>query len=152
VGTSANHQSSPESQQPINLLLVEDEDLDLLNLRRALRGLGGVASATHASDGLEALEMLREGRVPLTRLVLLMDLNLPRMGGLELLAVLRGTPELADLPVVVLTTSADERDRAEAYRHHVAGYLVKPNGGAAFRARMSAFVAYWQQNLMPERG
>jgi CheY-like chemotaxis protein len=131
------------------ILLVEDDDLDAMNVRRALRGVPAVESVTVVPDGVEALELLRSGRIPLDRLVLLIDLRMPRMSGLELLAALRAIPPLASLPAVILTTSADARDRASAYALHVAGYLLKPLDGTAFRECMQRFAAYWSNMEHP---
>jgi CheY-like chemotaxis protein len=125
------------------VLLVEDDDLDILNVQRAFRNQPEIEQLTVAHDGVEALEILESGRVDLERLVLLVDLRMPRMNGLELVRELHSRPALRRLPVVMLTTSADEHDRAEAYEAHVAGYLLKPLDGTAFRDCMRLFAEYW---------
>src|SRR5688500_5746232 len=95
----------------LNILLVEDDELDVLNLRRALLPHPAVNPLVHASDGVAALALLRGAAVPRGRLVIVADLRMPRMNGLEFLQALRADRELSMIPVVVLTTSADERDR-----------------------------------------
>ncbi len=131
------------------ILLVEDDDLDAMNVKRAFRGEAAVESVTVAQDGVEALELLRSGRLALDRLVMLVDLRMPRMNGLELLRELRQHPRLSRIPVVILTTSADERDRAAAYELHAAGYLLKPLDGGSFRECMQRFAAYWSHMQHP---
>jgi CheY-like chemotaxis protein len=102
-----------------------------------------------AGDGVEALEMLRSGHCPVARRLVLLDLNLPRMNGIEFLRELRRDPELAATPVVVLTTSNDECDKVEAYQLHVAGYLVKPVTFDNFCALMVALDKYWSLVELP---
>ena len=130
--------------RPIDLLLVDDDELDVMNVQRALAtaGADGV-DVVVASDGIEALALLRSGAVRRDRLVILLDLRMPRMGGLEMLRVMRSDPALAELPVIVLTTSDDAGDRREAFALHVAGYFVKPSTSADYRALLGAVMQYW---------
>src|SRR5690348_12447908 len=93
--------------QRIHLLLVEDDDLDVMNVHRALAHAPEVASITVARDGIEALKMLRAGELPMERLVTVIDLRMPRMSGLDLLKEIRLDPRLKRIPSVVLTTSDD---------------------------------------------
>ena len=107
------------ADRSLHILLVDDDEVDVMNVRRALqrnqeRGLA-VATLHVAGDGVEALELLRAGAIPAHRRLVLLDLNMPRMNGLELLRALRANPDLAALPVVVLTTSDDENDKLDAY-------------------------------------
>lgn len=135
--------------RPINLLLVDDDDVDAMNLQRAL-DRGKISTVLYrAVDGVEALAMLRDGRVPRERRLVLLDINMPRMNGIELLRELRADPELQLTPVVALTTSNDDRDRVEAYRLNVAGYLLKPVTFTAFVEMMTALSRYWTLVEMP---
>lgn len=136
-------------QRKINILLVEDDELDVMNVRRAFQGAPMIGSLAVARDGVDALQVLRSGKVALERLLILLDLRMPRMGGLEFLAKLRQDPELQMLPVVVLTTSRDAHDLQEAYRQHVAGYLLKPVSLGQFRDCMNRLKAYWSQVDFP---
>jgi CheY-like chemotaxis protein len=130
--------------RPIDLLLVDDDELDVMNVQRALAAAGVDAiDVVTASDGVEALALLRSGAVRRERLVVVLDLRMPRMGGLEMLRVMRGDPALAALPVIVLTTSDDARDLREAYALHVAGYFVKPSTSADYRALVGTLKQYW---------
>jgi CheY-like chemotaxis protein len=129
--------------RPIDILLVEDDELDVINVERATRDAPEVRSLVVASDGSEALEKLRSGELALDRLLLVLDLRMPRMSGLELLAHLRADPRLCKVPAVVLTTSADQDDRSEAFRLGAAGYFVKPGATGPFRELIHALRSYW---------
>jgi CheY-like chemotaxis protein len=126
-----------------HLLLVEDDDLDVMNVHRALEQATEVASITVCRDGVEALDLLRAGTLAPERLVILADLRMPRMSGLELLRELRADPRLKRYPVVILTTSDDPQDREAAFALGAAGYFVKPATGARFRQIMEAMRSYW---------
>lgn len=102
-----------------------------------------------AANGIEALAMLRDERVPRNRRLVLLDLNMPGMNGIEFLGELRGDPELRLTPVVVLTTSNDERDKVNAYGFNVAGYLVKPVTFPSFMELAAALDKYWALVEMP---
>jgi DNA-binding NarL/FixJ family response regulator len=81
--------------------------------------------------------------------LILLDLNMPKMNGLEFLRAIREDPELRQLTVVVLTTSDDERDRIEAYNLNVAGYILKPVTFTAFVEAMATLNKYWTINELP---
>lgn len=132
-----------------NILLVEDDDIDVMNIRRAFEKANLRNPLFHAGDGLVALEMLRGDALPRDRRLVLLDLNMPRMSGIEFLAELRADPELRSTSVVVLTTSDAERDRVEVYNFHVAGYLLKPVRFVAFVEIMSTLNRYWSLMEMP---
>jgi CheY-like chemotaxis protein len=132
-----------------NILLVEDDDIDVMNIRRAFQKGNLRNPLFHADDGLVALEMLRGDTLPRDRRLVLLDLNMPRMSGIEFLAELRADPELRSTSVVVLTTSDAERDRIEVYNFHVAGYLLKPVRFIAFVEIMSTLNRYWTLMEMP---
>ena len=133
----------------INILLVDDDEVDVLNVRRAF-ARGRITNALWvAGDGIEALRMLRGGEVPAARRLILLDINMPRMNGIEFLRALRQDPALQAIPVVVLTTSNDDRDRIEAYRLNVAGYLLKPVTFVAFIELMWALDRYWTLVELP---
>jgi len=127
----------------INILLVDDDVVDVKNVERALRKNNVANPLFVAANGLEALDMLRKGTVPGPRRLVLLDLNMPKMNGIEFLQEIRKDPELATLSVVVLTTSNDDRDRVAAYSHNVAGYLLKPVTFASFVELMAALNKYW---------
>jgi CheY-like chemotaxis protein len=133
----------------LNILLVEDDDVDVMNVRRAFQR-AHVSNPLHvASNGLEALDMLRGDTIPLGRRLVLLDLNMPRMNGIEFLRAVREDADLRSLPVVVLTTSNDERDKVDAYNLNVAGYLLKPVTFSDFVDLMAALNKYWMLVEMP---
>jgi CheY-like chemotaxis protein len=133
----------------LHILLVEDDDVDVMNVRRAF-DKNKIANPLYvATSGAEGLAMLKDGRVPKTRRMILLDLNLPGMSGLEFLRQLRGDPELRATPVVVLTTSNDEKDRIDAYGLNVAGYLLKPVTFPRFVELTAALDKYWTLVELP---
>jgi CheY-like chemotaxis protein len=112
-----------------SILLVEDDPGDVLLIREALAEHKVGNTLTVVSDGVMAMEYMRgEGEYAGTERpeLVLLDLNLPRKSGSEVLAELKGDPELAMIPVVVLTTSKAEEDVLRAYRHHANAYITKP--------------------------
>ena len=133
----------------LNILLVEDDEVDVMNVRRAFQRNNITNPLYVAGNGEEALAMLRGGQVPGSRRIVLLDLNMPRMNGIEFLRELRADPELGLTPVVVLTTSNDERDKVEAYHLNVAGYLLKPVTFASFCEAMAALHKYWALVELP---
>jgi CheY-like chemotaxis protein len=123
--------------------------VDVLNVRRAFQKNNIANPLFVASNGLDALEQLRGNRIPRERRIVLLDLNMPKMNGIEFLRELRQDPELKLTPVVVLTTSNDERDRIEAYNLNVAGYLLKPVTFSNFCEVMTALNKYWALVELP---
>jgi CheY-like chemotaxis protein len=106
------------------ILLADDDRVDTKAFLRALARLGHAAPVTVARDGQEAWEMLT-GQAGLRPALIVLDINMPRLSGLELLRRIRGEDALRETPVFVLTTSNDESDRLDALKLNVAGYIVK---------------------------
>jgi CheY-like chemotaxis protein len=111
--------------KPISILLVEDDPGDVVLVREAFDHNKVRNELRVASDGVYALEVLRDQSTPLPDLILL-DLNLPRMDGRELLTEIRADPRLTRIPVVVLTTSDAEADIVRSYELHANAYVTKP--------------------------
>ena len=132
----------------ITLVLVEDEEGQQINVQRALEKAGITNPLFVASDGVEAFELLQSGKVPPHRLVLL-DVHMPRMDGLALLRKLRADPVLKPTIVVMLSTSSDDRDRIEAQRLNVAGYLLKSADFAKFVDQIKTLYRYWSMMEIP---
>jgi CheY-like chemotaxis protein len=135
-------------ERELHVLLVDDDEVDVMNVRRAFERSHLTNPVHVASDGIEALQKLRDGSIGPRRIVLL-DLNMPRMNGLEFLTALRADPELQPTCVVVLTTSNEDRDKVEAYRKNVAGYLVKPVTFGNFVEMMATLNKYWTLVELP---
>jgi CheY-like chemotaxis protein len=141
------------NHREVNVLLVEDNAVDREAVRRAFRRHRIANPVYEANDGVEALALLRgePGRCVPRPYLLLLDLNLPRMGGLELLEALRADEALHDTVVFVLTTSARDEDRVASYAHNVAGYIVKSDVGAGFVRLVTMLDHYWRIVELPER-
>lgn len=133
----------------LNILLVEDDEVDVMNVKRAFEKYHIMNPIFVAENGLEALQMLRTGAVPGERRIILLDLNMPRMNGIEFLRALRADAELKSTTVVVLTTSNNDRDKIEAYNLNVAGYLVKPVTFSEFAELMITLNKYWSLVELP---
>jgi CheY-like chemotaxis protein len=135
----------------VNVLLIEDNEVDQEGVRRAFVRHRIANPIRVASDGVEALRILRgEGVAPLPRpYLILLDINLPRMNGLEFLRALRADPELRDSVVFVLTTSQRDEDRLASYDLNVAGYMVKSDVGAGFLGMVELLDHYWRVVELP---
>jgi CheY-like chemotaxis protein len=114
----------------VNILLVEDDYLDIMNVERELKKISITHPIHVARNGREALDLLRgtggAKKITPAPSVILLDINMPKMNGLEFLAELRREPEFSHIPVFIMTTSNEETDRMAAQRLHVDGYIVKP--------------------------
>lgn len=130
------------------LLLVEDDQIDAMTARRALRHLGVPNPVCHVTDGERALAFLRDPVNPRPGLILL-DLNMPRMNGAEFLAIIKADERWRFIPVVVLTTSSEQRDRFAAFQQSVAGYMIKPVEYPAFLETMRMIRDYWGRSEAP---
>jgi CheY-like chemotaxis protein len=137
------------AEKLLNILLVEDDEVDVMNVRRAFEKNRITNPLFVATNGVDALEQLRGGKIPKDRRIVLLDLNMPQMNGIEFLREIRKDSQLNLLPVVVLTTSNDERDRIEAYNLNVAGYLLKPVTFSNFCDVMAALNKYWALVELP---
>jgi len=130
----------------VTLLLVEDDEIDVMGIRRALDDLKIKNPVVVAYDGVEALDHLRgtNGRERISGpYIILLDLNMPRMNGIEFLDELRDDPRLHASVVFVLTTSAADEDRVNAYEHNIAGYIVKADPATSFRKAIELIDFYW---------
>lgn len=139
--------TEPDKQEgELTILLVEDDDVAAEGVARSARKFSFPCNLVWARDGLEALQVLRghDGKQPLSSpLIVLLDLNMPRMDGFEFLEQLRADPTLQHTVVFVLTTSNSEADIRLAYVHVVAGYLVKSQLGRGME-KLGAFLSAYQ--------
>lgn len=136
----------------MSILLVEDDEVDIMNVMRAFKKINLTNPLYIARDGVEALALLRGpcGPAGMGRPgIILLDINMPRMNGIEFLSAIRLDPELKILPVIVLTTSDEECDVIAAYQLNVAGYIVKPVSFEQFVEAMAALDHYWTLSEMP---
>ena len=117
------------------VLLVEDDDGDAMAVQRAFQRAKAPVPIVRATDGIQALEILRgsnRGAQPDAPRVLIVDLNMPRMGGIQLLKALRADDDLKRSIVFILTTSKLDEDKTAAYDLNVAGYVLKATAGENF--------------------
>ncbi len=132
----------------VTLLIVDDDDIDAIALERALRRLRLLNTTHRARDGLEALNLLRTGAIS-TPYIILLDLNMPRMNGLEFLKALRADQMLTHAVVFVLTTSKSDQDLVAAYREHIAGYVLKQHMDRDFLEVIGLIEHYWRLVELP---
>ncbi len=135
--------------KPITILLVEDEDAHAVIVKRNLNDFKLANSIYHVKDGLAALDYLYQRNeyddpisAPRPELILL-DLRLPKVDGLEVLKTIKTDPELMRIPVVVMTTSSAEKDIAQAYDNYANSYLVKPLDLQQFMPMLESIGFYW---------
>jgi CheY-like chemotaxis protein len=136
------------NKKDVTILLVDDDEVDVMGIKRAFSKARLENSIIVASDGMEALAKLREGKVVQPYLVLL-DLNMPRMNGLEFLETARRDPGLRGAIVFVLTTSRDQGDMQRAYQYNVAGYIVKERIEQGFINAIDLLNQYTRINKFP---
>lgn len=137
-------------EKKISFLLVEDDEVDIMNVKRAFEK-NKITNPLHiARDGLEALEILkRKPKIENFPNVVLLDLRMPKMDGIEFLKNIRSDSELKKLIIIVLTTSDDDRDVVSAYNFNVAGYIVKPITFDKFLQAMATINLYWTLSKLP---
>ncbi|MCX5643548.1 MAG: response regulator [Phycisphaerae bacterium] len=123
------------------ILLVEDDGVDVMAVQRVLKELKAANELAYAGNGEEALAYLRspENEAPC---MILLDLNMPKMGGLEFLQVLRANEALRNIPVMVVSTSAEKQDMARSFELGAVAYIVKCYSYGEFRERMRAITPY----------
>ena len=137
---------------PPGIILVEDDDIDRMVVIRAF-AKNNIKNPLHiARDGEEALDMLKglNGKEKLDPLpkIMLLDINMPRMNGLELLREIRHDEELKTISVFMLTTSKDDQDRLEAYKNNVAGYIIKPVSFHNLVESIAVLNTYWKLSVL----
>ncbi len=135
---------------PINkpILLIEDDQVDAMVVRRALKELHVANRLEHVENGEEALAYLRDSERERPCLILL-DINMPVMNGIEFLREVKADPELKRMPVVMLTTSDEQKDKVESFELSVAGYMRKPVDYQQFVEIIRTIDAYWTISESP---
>lgn len=131
------------------ILLVEDDQVDAMTVRRALKELQIQNRLEHMENGEDAIAYLRD----VTKehpCIILLDLNMPVMTGSEFLQIAKRDPELRRIPVIVLTTSEEQRDKVESFNLGVAGYMRKPVDYRQFVNIMRSIDAYWTVSELPD--
>lgn len=136
-------------QKPKPILLVEDDSVDAMTVKRAMRDLKVSHSVIHSVNGEEAMKYLTS---PDTEkpFVILLDLNMPKMNGIEFLKVVKAHPEFKTIPVIVLTTSKERHDVLDSFELGASGYMVKPVDYSKFVEILSRIVIYWNSSELPK--
>jgi DNA-binding response OmpR family regulator len=135
------------SRKPI--LLVEDDRVDAMTVKRALAEIDKTSAVNIVTNGEEALEYLRNKRNDRPGIILL-DLNMPKMNGIDFLRVAKADAALKRIPVVVLTTSQQESEKVESFNLGAAGYIIKPLSYEQFLDMVKAIDKYWSISELPE--
>jgi CheY-like chemotaxis protein len=134
-----------------NILLIEDDELDTISVERSLKKLEIKYTLHTAYNGLEALKLLRDTDNPLVPDVILLDINMPRMNGIEFLKILRADEHLKNLKVFIMTTSSENNDRVTAEDLGISGYIIKPlnyNDNTKRPDSMDAFVQFHLRKIL----
>ena len=134
------------SSKPI--LLLEDDTVDAMTVKRALKEIKVLNTLIRTANGEEALEYLREGKNE-KPCVILLDLNMPKMNGIEFLKVAKADESLKKIPAIVLTTSKDDQDWVQSFQLNVAGYIVKPIDYHKFVEAIRIVNLYWTLSELP---
>jgi CheY-like chemotaxis protein len=130
------------------VLLLEDDTVDTMTVIRAMKDLKVSNPLVRVINGEEALLYLQDD-ANVKPCVILLDLNMPKMNGIEFLKVIKADPILRGIPVVVLTTSKGDQDKNECFDLGVAGYIVKPIGYQRFLEAMRILDLYWTLSEIP---
>ncbi|MEP7263015.1 MAG: response regulator [Bacteroidota bacterium] len=143
------------NETSLNILLVEDDHVDVMNVQRAFKK-NNINYPLHiAFNGVEALNMLRgsngKPKISASPLIILTDINMPKMNGIEFIRELRNDPEFKSVIVFVMTTSNDTSDKVEAYNLNVAGYILKPLSFEKFVNTIGILNSYWKLCELPDK-
>ncbi|MGF6267268.1 CheY-like chemotaxis protein [Paraburkholderia youngii] len=130
------------------ILVVEDDDVDVMTIRRALKEIHVVNPVIREENGERAIQYLRNSESEMPCIILL-DLNMPVMNGIEFLQVVKSDPYLKRIPVVVLTTSEEQQDKVNSFNFSVAGYMAKPVDYRRFVEVMRSIDLYWSLSELP---
>tara|TARA_R110000744_G_scaffold37249_2_gene85465 strand:+ start:14023 stop:14466 length:444 start_codon:yes stop_codon:yes gene_type:complete len=138
-----------ENYNEVTILIVDDDDLDVIGIKRAFKKLLITNPVERARNGAEALDMLR-GKLSGQPILVLLDLNMPIMGGFEFLNAIRDDAELSRTLIFVLSTSKSDEDKLAAYKKNIAGYVVKSELDISYQKLMNLLTSYWQIVEFPD--
>ncbi len=128
----------------LKILLIEDDTIEVMKLNRTINSLQLKHRLIEAKNGEEALEILNQkNNLPD---IILLDLNMPKINGIEFLRILKTDEVLKYIPTIVLTTSNNHRDVLECYKIGIAGYMIKPLKYEDYVAKIEKLLAYWSIN------
>lgn len=137
-------------QIPKLIMLIEDDSVDAMTVKRAMRELHVTNSMIHCLNGEEGLKYLTDPEMELP-FVILLDLNMPKMSGIEFLKAVKTYAELKPIPVVVLTTSKERQDVQDSFELGAAGYMIKPVDYVKFTEVINTVMLYWRLSELPRQ-
>ena len=130
----------------LNILLIEDDMIEVMKLKRTIKTLGLNHTLTEANNGEEALDLLKhKDRLPD---IILLDLNMPKLNGLEFLKILKADERLRYIPTIILTTSSNQKDLLECFKSGISGYILKPLKYEEYVSKIDKLLAYWSVNRL----
>jgi len=131
---------------PLKILLIEDDAIEVMKFKRVLSNFQVNHEVIEANNGEEAQDILtNKDNLPS---VILLDLNMPKMNGIEFLTQLKNNETLKYIPVVILTTSSNYKDLKECYEIGIAGYVLKPLKYEEYVLKMEMLLDYWSINKL----
>lgn len=131
-------------QQKLNVLLIEDDMIEIMKLNRTISTLNLDHNIIEANNGEDALKILeKKDNLPD---IILLDLNMPKINGIEFLSILKNDNLLKYIPTIILTTSNNQKDLLECYKIGVAGYVIKPLKYEDYVSKIEKLLAYWSVN------
>ena len=130
--------------QLLNILLVEDDAIEIMKFNRVLKSIGINHNIVEANNGEEALTSLKGNEV--TPDIIVLDLNMPKINGLEFLNIIKKDALLKYIPTIILTTSNNHKDVAECYKSGIAGYFLKPLKYSDYEDNVKRLIGYWSKN------
>ena len=128
----------------LSILLVEDDSIEAMKFNRTVAKLDIDCSITEVKNGEEGIKFLKENK-SLPNIILL-DLNMPKMNGIEFLKILKGDDVLKYIPTIILTTSCHQKDLLDCYKIGVAGYMIKPLKYSEYASKMASIISYWSES------
>lgn len=128
----------------LKILLIEDDTIELMKLNRAMLSLNMNHEVTEAKNGEDALELLlKEKYYPD---IILLDLNMPKINGIEFLEILKNNESIKFIPTIILTTSSNEKDLLACFNLGISGYILKPLKYDEYIAKINVLLSYWSAN------
>ncbi|KJD32179.1 transcriptional regulator [Tamlana nanhaiensis] len=132
----------------LNVLVIEDDVIEVMKLNRAISSLQLKHNIIEANNGEEALNILQnKGELPD---IILLDLNMPKLNGIEFLTILKNDDVLRYIPTIILTTSSNQRDLLECYKIGIAGYVIKPLKYEEYVSKIERVLGYWSINELKQ--
>ena len=125
----------------MKVLFIEDDMIESMKLQRAIAKFQYKHTIIEANNGEEALDILKQGDLPD---IILLDLNMPRMSGIEFLTILKADDRLKYLPTIILTTSENRADLLECFKIGIAGYVIKPLKYEDYESKIKKVFDYWE--------